>query len=536
MDALLTQSALAYGSLTIVTLLLAFGAWVAVEGRSRDRHLTFAGVIVSVALWLLAFALWRLPTMVGQSIFWFRSLYFFGSLIPAFYYLFSLTYLFQRRLPKVVWPLVLLPNLLIGWFAYSDGNLANTIKFSFSLLGGGRTLFAIHFSLFVVASLIVLFYVSRTRKDIDPKEMFPVIAGAIIAFYAVFGVLFSSTMAQDVSYMMTVVSLLGGILIIVPFIIQRRLLVDLRLVGAELLILIALFVFISDIVASSETTFDFIFRLAILILLIFYAAMTTRVFVKEIKQLQRSEAMQEQIIRMNGRLIEADRLKTKFVSLVAHQMRAPLTSMHIYLNMARGGDFGKVPKKLDEVLKTNMDVLERLIQTSKRFLDVTRIEMGKIELFEAETDLGFLIDRLATETAPLARQRGLSVRVQKAADLPPVVCDAGAIFHVLMNMMDNSIKYTEKGGIVLSLTCDGEWAEVRVTDTGMGMTEADLGVVFRIFERGMSAVKLESKGEGLGVFIAKQFIDAHGGTMIAESEGKGKGSTFGFRIPIEGKI
>ncbi len=529
------QNSLAYGSLAVVLLLLSFGVWVAIEGRSEDKHLTFAGVIISVALWLLAFAMWRLPTLSDQDIFWLRSLYFFGSLIPAFYYLFSLSYLFRHRLPKLIWPVVLLPNVIIGWFAYSSGYIANAARFTYSLLGGGRTLFAVHFALFVMASLLVLFYSSRIRKDIDPKELFPVIAGAIIAFHSVFGVLFSSVMAQNVSYLMTVVSLIGGIIIIVPFIIQRRLLVDLRLVGAEVLILIALFVFITDIVASAETPFDFMFRLAVLVLLIFYGAMTTRVFVKEIKQLQRSEAMQEQIIRMNGRLIEADRLKTKFVSLVAHQMRSPLTSMHIYLNMARNEEFGKVPNKLDDILKQNMDVLERLIKTSKTFLDVARIEMGRIELFEAETDLGALVQRLKTEMEPMAKNSGLTIKCEVMSDIPPVVCDAGAIFHVLANMIDNAIKYTSKGGISLKVSAKDGWAKVLVVDTGMGMTETDLDSVFRIFERGMSAVKLESKGEGLGVFIAKQFIDAHGGKMIVKSAGKDKGSTFGFSIPVEGQ-
>ncbi|MFH1047517.1 MAG: ATP-binding protein [Patescibacteria group bacterium] len=534
MDALSIQYTLAFGSLVVVLMMLAFSVWVAIEGRSSDKHLSFAGVIMSVSLWLLAFAFWRLPTLSTQNIFWLRSLYFFGSLIPAFYYLFSLTYLFPRRLPKLIWPMVLLPNIIIGWIAYSDGQIANAAKFNFSLLGGGRTLFAIHFSLFVVASLLMLFYSSRVRKNLDPKELFPVIAGAIIAFHSVFSVLFSSSSAQGASYMMTLVSLIGGIVIITPFIIQRRLLVDLRLVGAEMLILIALFVFVTDIVASAETTFDFVFRLSVLVLLLFYGAMTTRVFVREIKQLQRSEAMQEQIIRMNGRLIEGDRLKTKFVSLVAHQMRSPLTSMHIYMNMARNGEFGKVPKKLDEILKQNMEVLERLIQTSKTFLDVTRIEMGKIDLYEAETDLAGLVERLARECVPMAAKQGLTIKTDIMPDMPPVVCDAGAIFHVLMNMIDNSIKYTPKGSITLKVRATEKQAEVLVIDTGIGMTELDLDSVFRIFQRGMSAVKLESKGEGLGVFIAKQFIDAHGGEVIAESVGKNQGSTFGFRIPLEG--
>lgn len=534
METITIQSTLAFSSLTVVLLLIAFAVWIAVDGRRSDKNIAFAGVVLSVAFWILAFAFWSLPTLTQQDLFWFRSMYFFGSLIPAFYYLFSLTYLFKRRIPKVIWPLVLLPNLIIGWIAFSGSDLASVAKFDYAFLGEGQTLLAIHFSLFVVASLLVLYYASKIHKNIDPKELFPVIAGAIIAFHSVFGVLYSSTTAQDVNYLVTVVALVGGIIIIAPFIIRRRLLVDLRLVGAEILILIALFVFIADIVASAESAFDFIFRLIILILLIFYGVMTTRVFVREIKQLQRNEAMQEQIIRMNGKLIEGDRLKTKFVSLVAHQMRAPLTSMHIYLNMARKGEFGRVPDDLDNVLKQNMDVLERLIHTTKTFLDVTRIEMGRIELFKAETNLAGLIDRLVEEMKPIARNKGLVLRKDVSKDTPLVICDTGAIYHVLMNLMDNAIKYTKQGHVTVRLKSDRGWVEVLVEDTGIGMTEEDMESVFRIFERGMSAVKLESKGEGLGVFIAKQFINEHGGEMIVRSQGRGAGSVFGFKIPIDG--
>jgi signal transduction histidine kinase len=528
------QQAMVYGSLSAVLLMFGLSVWVAVEGRGSQRHTAFSGVIMMVAFWLLCFAFWRIPSAAGQDVFWFRSLFFIGSMIPAFYYLFSLTYLMSGRIPKVVWVLTFLPNVAILWLVYGTNYLISTSRFGTPIISGGRALFALHFSLFVIASLAVLLYTSRVRKHIDPKELFPVIAGAIIAFYSVFGVLFSSTMAQDVNYLLTLVSLIGGVVIIVPFIIKRRLLVDLRLVGVEVLIFIALFIFIADIVVSAETLFDFTFRLSVLVLLIFYGIMTTKVLFREIKQLQKAEVMQEQIIRMNGRLIEADRLKTKFVSLVAHQLSSPLTSIHIYLNMCSQGEFGKVPPKMKEVLGSNMEALERLIKTTQTFLDVAKIELGKIELYKTDTNMSTLVDRLIKEVNPLAVKKGLTLRSYIAPGMPLVNCDSGAIYHVLMNFVDNAIKYTERGEVIVTVSLDENEAEVRVTDTGMGLTEEDKKSLFRVFERGMSAVKLQSRGEGLGIFIARQFIDAHDGKVIVESEGRDKGSTFGFRIPLNG--
>lgn len=535
MSNVLVQQAMAYGSLSAVLLMLSFGVWVAVEGRGSDRHSAFAGVIMSVALWTMTYAIWRLPTPVGQSVFWFRTLFFIGSLIPAFYYIFSLTYLMPVRLPRFVWALSLLPNLIILYLVYFTETLVKTTRYGVQTVGDGRGIFALHFSLFVVAALSVLLYASRKRKDkLNKNELFPVIAGAIIAFYSMFGVMFGPTMGQDSSFVLTVLSLVGGTLIIVPFIIKQRMLVDLRLVGVELLILIALFIFIVDIVVSANDPFDFAFRLAVLVLLIFYGVMTTRVFVREMRQLQENEVMQRQIIDMNGRLIKADRLKTKFVSLVAHQLRAPLTSIHIYLDMALKGDFGPVPEKLQPVLESNQRAAERLIVTTQTFLDVARIETGSIDMYRTDTDINALIDRLVEETKPMVVDKGLDIRCYVTPNLPKVYCDAGVIYHVLMNFVDNAVKYSEMGDIIITVKVDEKNLEVMVTDSGIGMTEEDKEAVFHIFERGMSAVKLESRGEGLGMFIAKQFIDAHGGELIVESKGEGLGSTFGFRIPIEG--
>ncbi|MFH2062582.1 MAG: ATP-binding protein [bacterium] len=532
MDYALLQQVMAYGSLTVVLLLVGFGTWVGVDSRNNHRNLAFSGIIITVALWLMSFAFWRLPTLAGQSVFWFRSLYFVGSLIPVFYYLFSLAYLLDRKLPRLVWPLALLPNLAIGWFAFFSDALVRQEGRSFWLQGPGLTLFALHFALFVIASLGIMIYSARIKKNADPKELLPVIAGAVFAFHAVFGVLFSSYMARDADYLLTVLALVGGVLVMVPFIIQRKLLVDLRLVGVELLIMIALFVFISDMVVSSETIFDFGFRLAILVMLLVYGAMTTRIFVHEIRQQRRNEVMQEQVIVMNRRLMEADRFKTKFVSLVAEQLHSPMTSLRSYAELALRDEFGKVPPRLREILQSNIETLDRITGMTKAFLDVGRIGSGEVGIFKSDTDLGALVARLVAEAEPLAEHKGLTLRTLVAPNLPPVSCDSGAIYHALMNLVDNAIKYTERGEVIVSVSVSDGQVDVRVTDTGIGMTDDELRSVLRTLERGMSAVKLESRGEGLGIFIAKQIVEAHGGRMVVESPGRDSGSTFGFSFPL----
>jgi len=254
--------------------------------------------------------------------------------------------------------------------------------------------------------------------------------------------------------------------------------------------------------------------------------------VREIRQQQRNEVMQEQVIVMNRRLVEADRLKTKFVSLVADQLHSPLTSLHSYTELALRGEFGKLPERMREVLQSNIETLNRLMGTSKTFLDVGRIETGELKVYKSDTSIGSIVTRLATESEPLAKRKGLTFRTVVPANLPLVPCDSGAVYHALMNLADNAIKYTEHGKVTVTASVSGGFIEIRVTDTGIGLTDEEIKSVRRIFKSGMSAVKLESRGEGLGVFIAKQIVDAHGGQMIVDSVGRDGGSTFGFTLPL----
>ncbi|OIO52344.1 hypothetical protein COY93_04620 [Candidatus Uhrbacteria bacterium CG_4_10_14_0_8_um_filter_58_22] len=532
MDSILLQQVMAYASLIVVLLLMGLGTWVSFGSRQNHRNLSFSGIMILAALWLMALAFWRLPTLAGQSTFWIQLLCLVGSLIPVFFYLFGLTYLFDRRLPRLVWTVALLPNLAIGWFVFFSDMLVRESGHSFSLQGIGLKLFALHFILFVAASLTVMVYAARAKRRMSFKELLLIIAGAVFVFYAVSGILFSHYLGHGTNYIFTVVSLVGGVLIIMPFVVQRRLLVDLRLVGVEVLILIALFVFISDMVVSSETIFDFGSRLAVLFFLLSYGAMTTRTFVREIRQQRRNEVMQEQVIVMNRKLVEADRLKTKFVSLVADQLHSPLTSLHSYTELALRGEFGKLPERMREVLQSNIETLDRLMGTSKTFLDVGRIETGELKVYKSDTGLGSVVARLTVEAEPLAKRKGLTFKTAVPSSLPSVPCDSGAIYHALMNLVDNAIKYTERGEVAVTAYVSGGYVEIRVTDTGIGMTDEEIKSVRRIFKGGMSAVKLESRGEGLGVFIVKQIVDAHGGQMIVESAGRDSGSTFGFTLPL----
>jgi two-component system phosphate regulon sensor histidine kinase PhoR len=150
----------------------------------------------------------------------------------------------------------------------------------------------------------------------------------------------------------------------------------------------------------------------------------------------------------------------------------------------------------------------------------------------APTDIRDLITRTVAEMRPAIDAKGLALEVAIDPSVTTAVCDSSKIFHALVNFIDNATKYTEKGTVAVRAHVDNDWLVVEVTDTGIGMDPTDRARLFHLFERGISAVKLESSGQGLGLYIVKNIVEAHHGNVFIESAGKGKGSTFGFRIPL----
>lgn len=355
----------------------------------------------------------------------------------------------------------------------------------------------------------------------------------LISFGSIYLVLFGKGMSVGwVPDWVVVSALLGGMAIISATILRKNLLENIRFIGAEFFLFFILLIFVTEMVTSTGSPEDFNFRLAILIVIVLYGAMMMTSFVRERKRLKEIKDLHEKLAAVNKVLMRADRLKTRFVSFASHQLRAPLGGIRGYLDMMEKGDFGKLNKMQENVVSLNLDAVNRLTQTIEMFLDVTKIELGKLDLVRMDTDIRELVGKVVQEILPAAEKKGLSVTVRTEDGIPVMKVDSSKIYHVLVNLIDNAVKYTESGGVEVRVARVGDDLEVRVADTGMGLDKKGKDELLGLFERGIAAVKLETSGEGLGLYIVKNIVDAHGGEMIIESEGPGKGSEFGFRIPL----
>jgi signal transduction histidine kinase len=175
---------------------------------------------------------------------------------------------------------------------------------------------------------------------------------------------------------------------------------------------------------------------------------------------------------------------------------------------------------------------QNLIVIVNEFLDISRIEQGRMKYDMVDFDMNTLVTDIVTELKPMIDKAHLSADIILDKDNPcEVHADMGKIKQVVGNLIDNSIKYTPQGGITVSVSKENKKVKVQIKDTGIGIAEDDVSKLFAKFSRAKDAFRTNVIGTGLGLYVAKQMIEAQGGKVWVESGGLGKGSTFYIELP-----
>jgi signal transduction histidine kinase len=253
---------------------------------------------------------------------------------------------------------------------------------------------------------------------------------------------------------------------------------------------------------------------------------------KEVFSRRRIERLAEDLEKANERLKELDRAKSEFLSIASHQLRTPLASIRGYISLLTEGDYGQLPENMREPME-HVQESARLMNTSiEDYLNVSRIEQGRMKYEMQDLDLVDLTKRTVEELRGDAKRKGLTL--ESDIKLPTALMrgDLGKLKQLISNLIDNSIKYTQKGSVTVTLS-EGANNTVRVTisDTGVGIPKEEIGGLFEKFKRASGAGKVNTTGTGLGLYVAKSIVEAHKGKIWIESEGSGKGSRFIFEVP-----
>lgn len=247
---------------------------------------------------------------------------------------------------------------------------------------------------------------------------------------------------------------------------------------------------------------------------------------------QRVTSATKELRASNAQLQRLDEAKDEFISMASHQLRTPLTSIKGYISMLLEGDAGKITKEQRHFLNEAFVSSERMVRLIGDFLNVSRLQTGKFVIDRHPVDLALLVQREIEGLSQSASARGMKFEYKKPKDMPLLNVDENKIQQVVMNFSDNAIYYSKDNSkIKVSLKKAGQFVEFKVTDTGIGVPKADQPHLFNKFFRASNARRARPDGTGVGLFLAKKVINDHDGEIIFESK-EGKGSTFGFRLPL----
>ncbi|MDO8669802.1 MAG: HAMP domain-containing sensor histidine kinase, partial [Candidatus Buchananbacteria bacterium] len=178
---------------------------------------------------------------------------------------------------------------------------------------------------------------------------------------------------------------------------------------------------------------------------------------------------------------------------------------------------------------------ERLISLVESLLNISRIESGRLEFDLQAADLAKITESIFDGFKQKAQKKGLKFEFLPDAELPPVLVDPQKIKEVISNLMDNSIKYTNKGSIIVGLHLESQSIVFNCQDTGIGVLPEDLPRLFEKFVRGQGMMQVYTEGTGLGLYFARMVIENMGGRIWVESAGKDQGSKFSFSLPVADK-
>lgn len=392
-------------------------------------------------------------------------------------------------------------------------------------------LFALTSSLLVISAAIVYVYKFRTLSGEYHKPLVLIGGGAgltfsmIIAFNMVFPA--ALNIPDFVPYGAAFfLPLVGGMTLAI----LRHRLLDVKVAVAQILILFLLmFLLFKTMVATDRTewTFGVVALIGTLIVGIFLI----RSVINEIKTREKVEILASDLQAANERLKELDRQKSEFVSIASHQLRSPITAIQGYVSLVLEGDFGRLTKKMREPLERVKESARLMAKSIEDYLNISRIEQGRMK-YEMDTfNLTELAETVVNEYTPVAEGKDLKL-VYESTGEASVCADVGKIKQVIANLVDNAIKYTPEGKVEVHTSTKKEMARIEVKDSGVGIPPDDINDLFNKFVRARGANKINTSGTGLGLYVAKQMVEAHEGNIWAESEGKGKGSTFVVEIPL----
>lgn len=246
-------------------------------------------------------------------------------------------------------------------------------------------------------------------------------------------------------------------------------------------------------------------------------------------QLKEEKSQKEEALAKQKMLEKEAEKEKEFISLTSHQLYTPLSIVRGFASMLDDETLGKLNEKQKEASDEIYKNTKRMANLVSELLSISRIRSDKFNICLAPTDLNKMLSEIAHEFNHTKEKSNVEVELDIEHTAEERKVDADKIRQVVYNLVDNAIKYTEKGKIILALRQNEKATIISVSDSGAGISKEDADKIFEPFFRGKNILELDNRGTGLGLYIARLIIEQHGGQIWFES--KDKGTTFSFSLP-----
>lgn len=307
-----------------------------------------------------------------------------------------------------------------------------------------------------------------------------------------------------------------------------------KLLGAQALVL-ALWVLVGSLLLVVESNATIAVAAITLIFTTIAGFFLVRSVKREVKQREQIEDLAQELAVANERLKELDKAKSEFVSIASHQLRSPLTAIRGYASMLAEGSFGQMPQKALEAAKRIEESTKLMAMSIEDYLNVSRIESGNMKYNLSDFNLLEMTNKVCDDLRPEALKQNLILLFRSDITSKGIVnADVGKAHQIIHNLINNSIKYTQKGSISVFVREDQKAKRIYIdiSDTGIGMSQKTIASLFQKFSRADNANSVNTSGTGLGLYVAVKMAEAMNGSISASSKGDAKGSTFTFELPL----
>jgi signal transduction histidine kinase len=517
----------------VIALLGVFVLWV---GKNKLSNRLFFLLTTTISVWLLAVMMNWVSTDP-----YFVALYYklalVGVVVPAIFVFFCYAFTGEVRIPKAKILLVVLPLfpfLLFSGTSLNVKSIDTTSPQCDAVTGLLYWLIPFLFLYYTVWSISILYKKYKKEGSVVRHQVILILSSFIFLFV---WALVVNVLLQILGYeQYSLYSPIGVLVVILlmTYAIVKYQFLNTKLIFAQALVTGLIVLIGSQFFFIKSTVNYFLVGMTFLLSTIggYFLVKSVK---KEVRQREEIERLAKGLEIANERLKQLDKMKSEFVSIASHQLRSPLTSIRGYASMLAEGSYGKMPQKQQEVAERIEESAKYMALSVEDYLNVSRIEAGNMKYEYSDFNLKELVEKITDELRPVALKKGLVMVFRSHCDGScRVHADIGKTRQIILNIIDNSMKYTRKGTVTVVAHDDPKAKKMLLTiqDTGVGMSSATLEEVFEKFVRAKNANSVNVTGTGLGLYVAKKMITDMGGHVWAESEGEGKGSTFHIEFPL----